>query len=232
MKRLAPLALVAAALALCFVFRVDRYLSFQALCDHREWLLDEVERIGRLPAALAFAGLYALVAALSIPGAVVLSMAGGFLFGPFLGTVASVCGATLGATAIFLAARSAFADMLRAKAGPWVRRLEAGFRENALNYLLVLRLVPIFPFWLVNLVPAFLGVGLQTFVVATFLGIIPGALVYASVGNGLGALLEAGEQPDAAALLKPAILLPILGLAALALLPVVYKRVKRQAAAP
>jgi uncharacterized membrane protein YdjX (TVP38/TMEM64 family) len=229
LKRFAPIVAIALALALCVAFRVDRYISIQALCDHREWLLGEIERIGVLPAALGFAALYAVVTALSIPGAVVLSISAGFLFGPFWGAAASVSGATLGAVAIFLAARSAFGNVLRARAGPWVRRLEAGFRENALNYLLVLRLVPLFPFFLVNLVPAFLGVSLRTFVLATFLGIIPGALVYASVGNGLGALLEAGEQPDSKALFQWSILLPILGLAALALVPVLYKHLKRPA---
>jgi uncharacterized membrane protein YdjX (TVP38/TMEM64 family) len=226
-KRFAPIAAIAVALVLAIAFRIDRYISIQALCDHREWLLDEIERIGVLPAALAFAAAYAVVTALSIPGAIVFTMTAGFLFGPVWGTAASVCGATLGAIAVFLAARTAFGDTLRARAGPWVRRLEEGFRENALNYLLVLRLVPIFPFWLINLVPAFLGVGLGTFVLATFFGVIPGAFVYASVGNGLGALLEAGEQPDAKALFQWSILLPILGLAVLALVPVFYKHLKR-----
>jgi uncharacterized membrane protein YdjX (TVP38/TMEM64 family) len=109
--------------------------------------------------------------------------------------------------------------------------MEAGFRENAFNYLLVLRLIPLFPFWLVNLVPAFLGVPLRTYVVATLLGIIPGSLVYASVGNGLGVVFDQGDTPDLGIIFKPAILGPILGLAALALLPVVYRRYKARSKA-
>jgi uncharacterized membrane protein YdjX (TVP38/TMEM64 family) len=127
---------------------------------------------------------------------------------------------------VFLIARTALGDALRAKAGPWMRRMEAGFRENAFSYLLVLRLIPLFPFWLVNLVPAFLGVPLGAYVLATFLGIIPGSLVYASVGNGLGVVFDRGGAPDLGIIFRPAILGPIVGLAALALLPVIYRKYK------
>ena len=125
---------------------------------------------------------------------------------------------------LFLVARHALGDVLRGRAGPFVARMEAGFRANALNYLLVLRLIPLFPFWLVNLVPAFVGVRTSTYVLGTLLGIIPGTFVYASVGNGLGAVFDAGETPDLAIIFKPEILLPIVGLALLALLPIAYKR--------
>jgi uncharacterized membrane protein YdjX (TVP38/TMEM64 family) len=168
-----------------------------------------------------------VVTALSIPGAIIFSITAGFLFGTVVGATWNVIGATLGATAIFLAARFAFGDVLRNRAGPWIAKLESGFRENALSYLLFLRLVPLFPFWLVNLVPAFLGVRLGTYILATFVGIIPAALVYASIGSGLGALLERGETPDAGAILQPRVLLPILALAALSLIPVFYKRLRR-----
>ncbi len=106
--------------------------------------------------------------------------------------------------------------------------METGFRENALSYMLVLRLVPIFPFWLVNLVPAFLGVRLRTYALATCLGIVPGTLVYASIGNGLGAIFDMGGEPDLRIIFQPAVLLPLLGLAALALLPVAYRRLRRR----
>jgi uncharacterized membrane protein YdjX (TVP38/TMEM64 family) len=225
-RRFLPLAAILVALVLCFAFRVDRYLSFQSLASHREWLLEQVARLG--PAAgPVFAALYAVVTALSIPGAIIFSITAGFLFGTVVGATWNVIGATLGATAIFLAARFAFGDVLRNRAGPWIAKLESGFRENALSYLLFLRLVPLFPFWLVNLVPAFLGVRLGTYILATFVGIIPAALVYASIGSGLGALLERGETPDAGAILQPRVLLPILALAALSLIPVFYKRLRR-----
>ena len=135
-------------------------------------------------------------------------------------------GATAGATIVFLIARSALGETLRAKAGPRIRRMEEGFRADALSYLLVLRLIPLFPFWLVNIVPAFLGVPVRTYVLGTFIGIIPGSFVYASVGNGLGAVFEAGGTPDLGIIFEPAILLPIVGLAVLALLPVAYRKVR------
>jgi uncharacterized membrane protein YdjX (TVP38/TMEM64 family) len=137
-----------------------------------------------------------------------------------------VIGATAGAIAIFLIAKTSLGDGLRRRAGPWVKRMQAGFNENALSYLLVLRLIPVFPFWIVNIVPAFLGVGLRDYALATFFGIMPGGFVYASVGNGLEAVIEAGGEPDLGIILEPAILLPILGLAALALLPVAYRKLK------
>lgn len=224
-RRLLPPALLIAGACAFFALGLQDYLSFAALAEHREALIAFVE-INGIAAALCFILLYALAVAVSVPGATILTLTGGFLFGTMLGALFAVVGATLGAVAVFLAARTALGDMLRAKAGPWLARLEGGFRKNALNYLLVLRLVPLFPFWLVNLVPAFLGVPLRTYALGTFIGIIPGALVYASVGNGLGAVFEAGGTPDLGIIFAPEVLLPILGLAALALVPVAYKRLR------
>ena len=222
-RRLLPLAVLLAALAAAFVFRLDRYLSFDQLAAHREWLLAEVARLGIL-APLLFALVYAAATGLSLPGAVILTLTGGFLFGTLAGTAIVVVGATIGATIVFLVARTAFGDVLRKRAGPFIRKLEDGFRANALSYLLVLRLVPLFPFWLVNLVPAFLGVKLRVFVLGTFVGIIPGAFVYAGLGSGLGALVDSGGRPDLGIVFQPRVLLPLTGLALLALLPVAYKR--------
>jgi uncharacterized membrane protein YdjX (TVP38/TMEM64 family) len=149
-----------------------------------------------------------------------LTIAGGCLFGAWLATFYTVIGATAGATLVFLAVRAGF-DGLARRAGPSAARLEAGFRRNAFNYLLVLRLVALFPFWLVNLVAALLGVRLRTYVLATLIGIIPGTFVYASFGSGLSAAIE---RPGRDIMLRPAVLLPLLGLALLALLPVAYRR--------
>ncbi len=228
-RRFVPILVLAAGLLLFFVFGLDRYLSFEALHEHREWLRARVEANEALAAAVLVV-VYALVIAFSLPAGAVLTIAAGFLFGTVVAAACVVVGATIGATAVFLAARTAFADILRAKAGAGMRRMEAGFRENAWNYLLVLRLIPIFPFWLVNLVPAFLGVPLRTYVLATLIGIIPGTVVYASLGNGLGAILAAGDTPDLGVIFNPEVLLPILALAALAALPVVYKKVKARRA--
>jgi uncharacterized membrane protein YdjX (TVP38/TMEM64 family) len=226
-RRLLPLVLLGAALAAAFALRLDRYLSFEQLAAHREWLLAEVARLGIL-APVCYVLIYAGATGLSIPGAVLLTLVAGFLFGTLAGTIVVVVGATLGALIVFLIARTAFGGVLRARAGPFIRKLEYGFRANALSYLLVLRLIPLFPFWLVNLVPAFLGVGLGTFALGTFIGIIPGSFVYTSLGSGLGALIANGERPDLGIIFEPRVLVPLSGLAVLALLPVAYKRFHRE----
>ncbi|MBV9814287.1 MAG: TVP38/TMEM64 family protein [Alphaproteobacteria bacterium] len=218
-RRLLPLALLAVAWIVFMLAGGHRYLTFSVLVLNRDWLCGLVQQWGVL-AALAYLAVYAMLVALSVPGAVVLTIAGGFLFGTWVGGLIAVIGATLGATAIFLAARAGLGGLAQ-RAGRFVSKLEAGFRGDAFNYLLVLRLVPIFPFWLVNLVPALVGVRLQTFILATFLGILPGTFVYASLGNGLGSLVE---EPDLAIILNPSLLVPIIGLALLALFPVIYKR--------
>ncbi len=223
--RALPAAVLMVGLILFFALGFDRYISFEMLQENRGWLVAKIED-NRVLAALAYMGLYATVIAFSIPGGAVMTICAGFLFGMVFATGCSVVGGTIGAVCLFLAARTAFREPLRAKAGPALKRMEAGFRDNALNYLLVLRLIPLFPFWLVNLVPAFLGVSLRTYVIATFFGIIPGTLVYASLGNGLGILLDAGETPNLKTLFQPQILIPIILLAILALLPVLYKKIK------
>ena len=226
-RRLLPLAILAAGFAAFFALGLHRALTLEGLAAQRTELAAFVAARGAV-AALAYVGVYALVVAFSVPGGTVLTLAGGFLFGPAWGTAYAVAGATLGAVAVFLAARSALGESLRRRARPWVGRLEDGFRDHAFHYMLFLRLVPLFPFWLVNLVPAFLGVPLRVYVSATLLGIVPGALVYASVGNGLGAVLDAGGTPDLGLIFCPEVMLPLLGLAALALLPVAVKAWRRR----
>jgi len=224
--RFLPLIALAGGLAAFFAFGLQRYVTFEALAHHREALLQWVAR-HPVSAPIAYTAVYVLAVAFSVPGGALLTLTGGFLFGVIGGTACALIGATIGATAVFLAARTAFGDLLRAKAGSALQRMEEGFRRDAFSYLLALRLVPVFPFFLVNLVPAFLGVRLRTYVAATAIGIIPATFVFASVGNGLGAVFDAGDKPDVLGLLLTApVLLPILGLAALALIPVVYRRLK------
>src|SRR5258708_5026573 len=187
-RRLLPLGLLVAAWAVFMLAGGHRYLTFSALAQNRDWLHGLVQQWGVL-AAFVYVMAYATLVALSVPGGAVLTMAGGFLFGPWLGTLCAVVGATLGATGIFLAARAGLGGLPH-RAGPFIAKLEAGFRADAFNYLLVLRLVFIVPFWLVNLVPALVGVKLRTYVMATLLGIITGTFVFASLGNGLGHILE------------------------------------------
>ncbi len=230
-RRLAPLALLGVAAGLVFGLGLDDYLSFDALRENRAWLTGFVAQ-NMVAAALAFMALYALATAVSLPGGAILSIAGGFLFGPLLGTTWIVIGATLGATAVFLMARTALGDSLRAKAGPALRKMEAGFQDNALSYLLVLRLVPLFPFFLVNLVPAFLGVRLGTYVIGTFVGIIPGAFVFAIAGAGLGSVFDSAEDFSPASVLTPEVIAALAGLAVLALIPVAYKKLKSRRLRP
>lgn len=229
LRRLLPLGLVGLALVLVLATGAHEALSFENLHRHRGALLDLVAA-RPVAAALLYILLYALTVALSVPGALILTLAGGFLFGTVLATALVVVGATLGAVLLFLIARTALGEPLRARAGPWLAKMAHGFNRDAFNYLLVLRLVPIFPFWLVNLVPALLGVRLSTFVLATAIGIVPGSLVYASVGAGLGAVFDRGGEPDLGLILEPRVLLPLLGLAALALAPVAWRRFKGGAA--
>lgn len=229
--RVLPLALLAAGLAAFFVFDLNQYVSLGALKTHREELQSWVMNYGAMSAVI-FMAVYALAVAFSIPGAVFITIAGGFMFGPYLGTVYVVIGATVGAVGVFLAAKYALGDFLRARAGPAIKRMEAGFRENEMSYLLILRLVPLFPFWLVNLVPAFLGVSLRTYTIGTLLGIIPGAFVYSLVGDGAGAVLDAGGDLNLGIIFAPRFLAPIVGLAVLACIPIVYKKIKARKAVP
>jgi uncharacterized membrane protein YdjX (TVP38/TMEM64 family) len=234
-RRWLPLAAILAALAAAYALGFHQYLSLERLQAERAELQAFVAA-HFLAALLLYMLIYTAAVAVSLPGAVFLTLTGGFLFGPWLGGAATVIAATIGATCIFLAARTALADALRARAGGWLARLERGFRENAFNYLLALRLFPGAPFFIVNLVPAFLGVKLRDFFFATLIGIIPGTFVYASVGNGLRAAFDiAGANPAETAralLLSPAILWPIVGLIALSLLPVLVRALRRKSAAP
>lgn len=221
LKRLLPLALLLAATAAFFAFGGERYLTFSALSRERAELVALTAKLGFL-APIVFVAAYAVVTALSIPVAELLTIAGGFIFGTALGSLCAVIGATAGATLIFLAARAGFAGLL-ASVGPRARRFEEGFRANAFRYLLVLRLIPIVPFWLLNLVAALFGMTVGSFVAATFLGIIPAAVIYASLGAGLQSLAELGRPPGISVLLRPGILLPLVGLAVLVLLAPLYR---------
>lgn len=225
LRRLWPLALLVLLIGLAWALGLNEYLSFSALREHNAALQSFV---GEWPllAPLVFLLVYAAAIAASLPGGLILSLTGGFLFGTVLGLILVVSGATLGAVLVFLVARTSLGEPLRKKAGPWLGKMSKGFQEDAWSYLLFLRLVPVFPFWLVNLVPAFLGVPLLTYALATFIGIAPASIVFTSVGNGLGEVLASGQEPGADIVLQPSVLLPLVGLAVLSLVPVVWKRLR------
>ncbi len=224
-KRSVPLAVLVLGTVLFFAIGWDEYLSFAALHEHDEMLRQHVAN-HLVVALVTYFVVYAISIALSLPGGLVLTVLGGYLFGTAVAGTTVIFAATIGATAIFLAAKTALGDFLRNRAGPAMQRMEAGIKKDAFHYLLVLRLIPLFPFFLVNLAPAFLGVSLRVYFFSTLIGIIPGTYIFASVGNGLGAVLGTGQEPTAKLLLEPEILLPLIGLAILAMVPVVYRRYK------
>ena len=174
-------------------------------------------------AALGFAVLYLLAVAFSLPVALFLTLTGGAVFG-WIAVPLILTGAALGAGIVFIAARTIFADLARARAGPFIARLEAGFSANAFSYLLALRLIPVAPFWVMNIVPAFSRMSLGSFLAATFIGITPATTVFVSVGRGLDHVLAVGRTPDLQVLASPAILGPLAALGLLALLPVLWRR--------
>ena len=198
-------------------------VSPDTLRAHRAVLVAWVDANG-VVAVLAYVALYTAMVALSVPGAVFLTLAGGFLFGALLGGVLTVVAATIGACLVFLFARAVLGPNALDRLGPQAARLGQAIRRNAWSYLLVLRLVPLFPFFLVNLVPAFVGVPAGTFALTTLLGIIPGTAVFSLAGAGLGSVLDAGGPIDVAAILTPQLLAALLGLAALALAAIPLRR--------
>jgi uncharacterized membrane protein YdjX (TVP38/TMEM64 family) len=218
--------IVILAVAIIGFFTLRAYVSFDLLARHRGTLIAYRDAHFVL-ASLGFVGIYVLVTAFSLPGAAVISVTGGFLFGLFPGALYNVVAATIGAMTIFLAARSGFGESLSrriAAGGGAAARLQGALRENEWSMLFIMRLVPVVPFFLANLIPAFTGTKLSRFAISTFIGIIPGALVFTSIGSGLGAVFARGEAPDLSILWAPHIIGPILGLAVLSALPIFLKR--------
>lgn len=227
-RRLPMLAILAAAIIGAFTLR--DYLSFETLRDNREALI--AFRDGNyLITALVFMGIYIAIVAFSLPGATIATLTGGFLFSTFPGALFNVSAATIGASAIFMAAKWGFGERLAARmesSEGAVKRIKDGIDENQWSVLFLMRLVPAVPFFVANLIPALVGVSLSRFVITTFLGIIPGGVVYTSVGAGLGEVFERGETPNLGIIFEPRILLPILGLCALAILPILLKYFRKK----
>lgn len=216
------------AVAIVGFFTLRETISFQTLADNREALLSF--RDGNyILMVLAFMAIYFAIVAFSLPGAAVASVTGGFLFGLWTGTIVNVVAATAGAIAIFLAARLGLGRSLAAKletSDGTLKRLKDGLHENEISVLFLLRLVPVVPFFVANLVPALVGVRLRNFVLTTALGIVPGGIVFTSIGVGLGEVFDRGETPDLSLLWAPHVIIPILGLAALAALPIVINALR------
>ena len=245
-RRLALLAALAVLAAVVYCALGRGGLSLEALVRHR-MAIDDFVTAHRVLALLAFIGLYIAAVGLSVPGATFLTVSGGFLFGVVVGALAAVVGATIGATIIFLVARTALGEPMLRRAGPRASQLARGFREDAFSYLLFLRLVPVFPFFLVNLVPAFAGVRLGPFVAATVLGIIPAAIVYSFAGTGLDSVIMAQKNSfddclaagrpdchmifDVRDILTWQLLVALVALGLLALVPVAVRRLRARGSA-
>jgi len=238
-----PLAVLVVCVGAALASGAHRYLSLEALIDHRERLQAFVD-LHAARAMLVYMAVYVTAVTLSVPGAVFLTMLGGFLFGWLVGGIAAAVAASIGATIVFLIARTSVGDVLVRRAGPRLKRLAEGFREDALSYLLFLRLVPVFPFWLVNLAPAFLGVPLKTFVLGTSIGVVPNTFAFAFAGAGLDSVIDAQKAAkqaciaaggsdcymhlDLHALVTPKLLIALGMLGALALIPVLVRRYGRR----
>ncbi len=227
LKKSLPFIIILALTALFFALGLHDYLSFEQLRTHRLFLNDWVDTQPML-AAFTFMLAYIVVVAFSLPGGALMTLTGGFLFGAVVGGLYTVIGATIGATAIFLIAKTSLGDLLQAKAGKYLKPMQQGFNENALSYMFVLRLIPLFPFFIVNLAPAFLGVSLRTYLIATFFGIMPATFVFSLAGSGLGRVFEQGETFSMAGILSPEMIAALFGLALLSLLPVAYKTYRKK----
>lgn len=227
--RLWPLYLIVAGIAAAWAFGLFDYLSIDTLREQNATLQAFVAENLVLAFAIYIA-IYALATLFMLPGALWITIAGGLLFGLVGGSIATVIGATLGASMLFLAAKTSLGKVLRDKAGGFVRKMEAGFRENALSYMFALRLLPVVPFPVANIAPALLGAKYRDFALTTALGIIPGVVAYTWIGASLGVTFDAGETQslfDVIGNFFPA----FLALGAVALLPVLYKKIAGRRAA-
>ena len=228
-KRFAPLGVIAAGLGVGYYYGVQDYFSLEFLSQSRDALKGYVAENPVL-SVFGFGAIYAAAVAFSFPAASVLTIFAGFLFGWLIGGIVVAFGATLGASMIFLAAQTAFGDFLRDKIGGKIKNLAEGFEKDAFSYLLVLRLAPVFPFFVMNVAPAMFRVPLKTYVTATFLGILPGTFAYAYLGQGVDSVLlaaqESGGTPSIGDLVTPQIVAAFAGLAIVAAIPTIIKKVR------
>jgi uncharacterized membrane protein YdjX (TVP38/TMEM64 family) len=228
-QRVLPIAVLAVGLGVFSYLGYWHYVfppenALQTIRANRSLLL-AYEHAHPVLAAALFALIYTGLVAFSIPGGTILTIAGGFLFGTLEASILGTCSATVGGTILFLATRTALADYFRARMGPRLRHFEDGFNKSAFSYVFASRLIPMFPFPIVNIASGLLGVKTRIFASATFLGIIPATVVFAGLGSGLGKLFDRGIKPDLYLLQRPQILIPLTGLAVLALIPPVWRAI-------
>ena len=224
--RLWPVYVIAAGLAVAWKFGLFSYFSLDTLREQQDVLKAYVEEHLVL-AICAYLLVYILVTVFMLPGAGVVTISGGLMFGLIPGSLATIVGATIGACILFIAARTSIGESLRARAGPFLTRMEAGFKEDAFSYMFAMRFIPAVPFPVANIAPALLGAKFRDFLITTSLGIIPGVIAYTLIGSGLGATFAEGGDPDFASVTKN--LIPaVLALLVVSLLPVAYKKFFRK----
>ena len=226
-KRFLPIFIILALMAIAYFTGVTRYLTFESLKAKHDQLSAFVELHPTLTPFL-FICVYIVATALSLPGGLFLSLIGGFLFEVPWSTLYVVIGATIGAALLFLSARTALGNALQKRAGPILKKMEAGFHENAASYLLFLRFVPVFPFWIVNLAPAFFNVSLWTYIWTTFVGIIPGAFVFTQAGSGLSAIFASNAGFSLSNIFNLKVKIALIALALFALLPIAIKKIRKK----
>ena len=226
LRRFGALALLVAALVAVWASGLTHDLSLHMLQTRRE-ALEAAVHAHPLLALGAYVVVYVLVVALSLPAALVMTLTGGLLFGAWIGGLAATVSCTLGSAIIFLVCRTAVGDVLRRRAGATVARIEEGVRRDAFSYIITLRLIPVMPFWLANLALGFVDIPLGVFVTASFIGILPVSLVYAGLGANLNLLFARHERPDLHLVMRPEVLLPLIGLALLSLAPILARRLRR-----
>ncbi len=220
--RMWPIYIMAVVITVFIVNGWHELLSLETLQTQREVLTSFVSE-NLIVAIIAYIAIYAFATLFMVPGALWITISGGFLFGLAGGSILTVVGATLGASALFFAAKTSLGSVLQDKAGPFVKKMEAGFKEDALSYMFALRFLPIVPFPVANIAPAILGAKYSQYAITTALGIIPGVIAYTWIGAGLGATFDAGETPDFAGVAKN--LLPaLIALGIVSLIPVAWKK--------
>jgi uncharacterized membrane protein YdjX (TVP38/TMEM64 family) len=225
-KRFLPLIIILLGMGAIYFSGFYRYFSFDCLKLYHQNLKDYISA-HPVAVPILYIFIYIVLTALSVPGAIFLTLLGGYLFPQPLSTIYVVFGATCGATLIFLAARTALADFLRERAGPFLKKMEQGFQENAASYLLFLRFVPLFPFWIVNIAPAFFGVRLRTFIWTTLIGITPGSIVFTLAGGGLEKIFETNQAFSIGTIFNTQLKIALILLGLFSLVPILIKKVKK-----
>ena len=225
-KKFFPIIFIIVLALFSWVSDLHNYLSFESFKEHQKNIEKMIEG-NVIFSCLGYSFLYIMTVALSIPGATFMTLIGGILFGQWVGSVLVICSATIGATLLFLSARMASGDLVAKKAGSFIKKMQSGFQQNALSYLLTIRLIPLFPFVAVNLAAAFFQMSLKSFVLGTFFGIMPGSFVYVSMGVALHEVIQK-ENFSFSAVLEPEVIVALSGLAVLSLLPVFYKKIRQK----